>query len=733
MAEAPFVDEDIGTEESTQTRTQTRTRVQSTKTDRTGRRFKNPLGYFSSSTYQISLYMITPDAYDAFILSGRRNINALRDTGAEPGVYLVAQSGGINGTDSRRAPGFDLDYYIDNLSIKTYMGPKATMTASNTTEVKFQLVEPYGFSFLTKLKEASDTLQGINAERTANANGPRNPTRQFFILGVRFLGYDENGNIVTGSKVVEDDMLDANATPDSTALFDRYYDINIINIKFKIDGTATTYNVDAVSLAPQVAFGIKRGRINNDITLVGEKVADVLTDLVNKLNKTSEENALGNSFNTYDIRWEGDDVDKIQSASIVLPSDRDKTKFPGAGAQSTLEVTQAVEDTANPDVNRRQIVFKNDTSVQQAITQIITESSYLIDALSVVYDSTRQPNEDGTYQGTPGENTGAKISWYNLSAEVSEAAWSISLADYVFKITYVIQTYSTPVIENAYIKSLDKYYGPQKRYEYWYSGKNSEILSYEQVLNNGYFTIALDTSPLNEDSVVPVTTNQQPDQSRQDTLTVGSAAQNTVMTSLYDPSSFVTAKISILGDPDFLAMESPGSINDVYDRFYGSDGYTISANGGQVFIEIDFKEAIDYDTDKGYLSINDRILFWKYPEDVPIEGVSYNVIDVMSNFQGGTFKQTLNCVVNTLGGVNNKASSTAPEVSASNNESNEREDEEDDNDGSNATPPTPEARNGRRGPQNRGESGSKRIISTLQTGFNNIFRRNPSADSTDDD
>jgi hypothetical protein len=657
MAEAPLADDEQGT--GTIAREQTQTR--SARADGPGRRLKNPLGYFSSSTYQISLYMITPDAYDAFILSGRRNINALRDSGTGAGVYLVAQSGGISDTDSRRAPGFNLDYYIDNLSIKTYMGPKATMTASNTTEVKFQIIEPYGFSFLTRLKEASDTLQGINDARPAISSGPRNPTRQFFILGLRFLGYDENGNVMTGSKVVENDMLDANSTPDSVALFDRYYDINIINVKFKIDGTASTYNVDAIALAPQVAFGIKRGRINNDITLVGTTVKDVLEGdegLIAKLNKASEENALGESFNTYAIRWVGDDVDLIKKAAIVLPSDLDKTKFPGTGSRSTLEVTQVVEDTANPDVNRRQIVFKNDTSVQQAITQIITESSYLIDALTVVYDSVRQPNEDGTYKGTPGENTGAKISWYNLSAEVSDAVWNPAIADYVFKITYVIQTYSTPVIENAYIQSLGKYYGPQKRYEYWYTGKNSEILSYEQVLNNGYFTIALDTA-LPEDPEVPVTNNQQPNQSRQDTLTTGSAAQNTVITSLYDPSSFVTAKITILGDPDFLAIESPGSINDVYDRFYGTDGFTITPNGGQVFIEIDFKEAIDYETDKGYLSINDRILFWKYPEDVPIQGVSYNVIDVMSNFQGGTFKQTLNCVVNTLGGVNNKASTTA--------------------------------------------------------------------------
>ena len=39
-------------------------------TDAPGRRLKNPLGALSSYTYQLSLYMITPDAYDAFNAGG---------------------------------------------------------------------------------------------------------------------------------------------------------------------------------------------------------------------------------------------------------------------------------------------------------------------------------------------------------------------------------------------------------------------------------------------------------------------------------------------------------------------------------------------------------------------------------------------------------------------------------------------------------------------------------------
>ena len=87
-----------------------------------GKRTKNPLGYFTSYNYQLSLYMITPDAYDAFVQSGRKDINVLNnvDGNQTAGALLIAQSGGINKTNSKRPPGFNLDYYIDNLSLQTF-------------------------------------------------------------------------------------------------------------------------------------------------------------------------------------------------------------------------------------------------------------------------------------------------------------------------------------------------------------------------------------------------------------------------------------------------------------------------------------------------------------------------------------------------------------------------------------------------------------------------------------
>ena len=124
--------------------------------------------------------------------------------------------------------------------------------------------------------------------------------------------------------------------------------------------------------------------------------------------------------------------------------------------------------------------------------------------------------------------------------------------------------------------------------------------------------------------------------------------QNAYITSLYSPDSYAQAKIKILGDPDFFIEDHRGGPNEPYQRFYGNDGFRINANGGQVFFEIDFKEAIDYNDETGVMDINESILFFKYPDWVKdkVKGVSYKLIKVKSNFNDGVFTQTLEAVMN---------------------------------------------------------------------------------------
>jgi hypothetical protein len=257
--------------------------------------------------------------------------------------------------------------------------------------------------------------------------------------------------------------------------------------------------------------------------------------------------------------------------------------------------------------------------------------------------------------------------------------------DFAYKITYVIQPYDTPAAVSPYGRAA-KYYGPHKRYEYWYTGKNSEILSYEQQLDNAFFNITFnpngDPAASGGDAKIPQLGGKPTTQDRTGKITPGAEAENTYMTSLFDPGSYAQARIQILGDPDYLMREAANGINEVYKQFYQNDGFTINPNGGQVFIEIAFNEGVDYgatvngnnigpnDNGTGVMTINDSIFFWDYPDSVKsgpnaIKGVSYQVRECESVFKGGKFTQTLQLNINEMPDAVDAAAAAATQRASS--------------------------------------------------------------------
>ena len=627
-----------------------------------GSRPQNPLGSLSSYTYQISLYMITPDAYDAFIQSGRNNINAINNA-ANPqvateiennmsGAYIIAQSGGINNKTSKRA--FDLDFYIDDLKINTTTNAKAKKTSSNDTEMSFNIYEPYGFSFISKLNNAAALLK--KKSKLKDYKNLSNSSKQFFVVGLRFQGYDENGKEISGASTYNQDTFDV--TGDSGGVFERFFDIRITDMKFKIDGKMTVYNITAATIAPKAGFGVKYGRIDKGARVEGSTVEDVLRGtkgLLTTLNEQQElqakKNGEGSIPNVYKLRYLGTAEAEIGAASIVSIADLDKSKLPMSAAANIKQVNESVSVSAVPDTNRRTITFANDVSIMQAIGSIVSQSSYLEDALTQVIKSDTEPPKPGQGSETIKDPNPKTIKWYNLGAEVKCLGFDNIVGDFAYEITYVIQPYETPMITSPYVGKTSKYYGAHKRYEYWFTGKNSEIINYEQKMDNSYFLPSMNptgsAASQGGGADIPTVPGKRQNEDRTGKLDIGKEAQNSYLTSLYDPGAYATAKVTILGDPDYLMQDSPSSINQVYRQFYGK-GFTINPNGGQVFIEIDFKEAEDYNNIDGLLSINDSIQFWKYPKSVSsqIKGVSYMLTEVVSTFSKGKFTQELDCVIN---------------------------------------------------------------------------------------
>jgi hypothetical protein len=648
----------------------------SKKDTKPNKRQQNPLANLSSYTYNISLYMMTPDAYNAFIDSGRKDIDALRNSataaGAAPiaaeqvrssgaGAYVLAQSGGINNSSSTRAPGFEWDYYIDNLKLVTNTSGKKTTTASNTIEISFDIIEPYGFSFISNLKRARDAI--MQNSKLPNAKEQKNSLKQFFVLGLRFYGYDKDGNVANGTEHFSSDT--SNPVGNSNGLFERFFDISITDMKFKIDGRSTVYNVTAKGLPEASSMNTKNGRINKDVQVQADTVYNALMGdgvntigLLSSLNDQQEKMVADGTqliANKYNVEFIGPSED-LKNASLIIPSNDEKSTS-GMLAAKVNQSNDSIAVDVYPNLQVKQIRFKNDTALLQAISLIISQSDYLYQAMKKVYTAKLEPDANGDDSDDPASKK--RIRWYNLGTRLKCLGYDTKRNDWAYQITYVIQPYETPYLLSPFANAAKPYYGPHKRYEYWYTGKNSEILRYEQQINNAFFTVGLGQSSPDDKSDISgsVQLGVQP-QMRTSEARVGSTgkaaeAQNTYLTSLYDPHSWATAKVQILGDPDYLCSTSPtasaADIGQVYDPYYQSDNFTINPNGGQVFIEINFNEPEDYQHKDGLLSINESIQFVDVPKEVrdQVKGVSYMLLKVTSTFRSGAFQQELDLNVTT--------------------------------------------------------------------------------------
>ena len=538
---------------------------------------------------------------------------------------------------------------------------------------------------MTRLRDAANILAQYSASLRQDA--PKNASKQFFILGIRFFGWDVNGKPVTGSDVYDGRPLDPSTS--GTALFERYYDISINSFKFKIDGKQTTYSCTATRSAEMAGFGLKYGIITKDLPITSATVGEAINNIMKSLTEEEARAARNRNATVEGNTYKAIIVPEIANASIVTKAEINKYRWPGSGAKDTTQVNDSTAiKNQKPNDTSKTIQIKNGTPILDGINSIIIQSKFMEDALVAVKTDAIEPDPKAKQTPVIKPDTKKNVQWYNCTPRIDAARWDSTKQDWSYDITYVINVYETPVVTTSGVNPGKKFYGPHKKYEYYYTGKNTEVIDFLIEINNGYFNIvtasglpagangtgAGPTQPSNG-SVVgsPQSTsevsNQRPDQPRLGRLGEGLDAQNNYVNSLYDPAVPASAKLNILGDPDFLMSNPPLSEIQVYNQYYGEDGFTINPNGGQVFIDFDIREAVDYSSSgnskasavsggigqPGTMSLNDSIKFWNYPPDISalITGLLLQVTRVKSTLSNGAFKQQLECAMpSSFGGIN---------------------------------------------------------------------------------
>jgi hypothetical protein len=244
----------------------------------------NVLDQYSSYTYNISLYIMSPADYKKLLRTKKRNaagFQLLMSSGGAPvaGGTLTAvdpqeaqqaadgNSAAIQQPSLGRNQFFPLDYYIDDVQVKSIISGKGTGGAHNVTELKFKIIEPNGITFLDNLFAATQqyiALQGGNVKQ--------NYAAQNFLMVIRFYGYDENGTLVTANRQGKDAIgSDVNAT------VEKFIPFQFTAIKFRIANKLVEYDCSAVCPQNIVATGPARGVIPYNVEVTSQTLKELLT------------------------------------------------------------------------------------------------------------------------------------------------------------------------------------------------------------------------------------------------------------------------------------------------------------------------------------------------------------------------------------------------------------------------------------------------------------------------
>ena len=624
----------------------------STNPNKLDRRTWNPLSEFSSVTYKLSLYAMTPEAFNNYNITGNWQIKDLE---------LIVQSGGITaGLDSPRNSWFNYDFTIDDLEIVGKINAKETTTATNNTGFKFKIYEPYGMTFPTRLVKAEIELQQkskIKKDISQQIEALNTP----FLLVIRFYGYDSNGEVASRS------INNTSATftkTDEVAAFERAFPIVITKFNFRLDNKVTVYNVEAKAINEQIGFGLKRGITQSPIEIQADTVKSAIEDLFKKI--TKQQNEITNAKSTEKKQQVADSYSvyfndsAIGNATIVEKDSYVKSRAPiakvnNAGGSNVRKSQQA----STVEKNERLIQINSGTPILTAIDQIISQSTYIRDAMKILEKENVETVLDNVQDFE--EKSARPLSWWNITPQVSIVGEDSIRNDYAYKINYVIQKYQVPYVRSLVTGTNSPYTGASKIYDYFYTGKNSEILKYEQQYNLLYFnTAALMSAAANANIKDGAPNKAVPGQSADATgkLPGTFEFENNIKAFLYSPADQLKAQIQILGDPDYLMPSSSGPVALITKQFYGDD-FAINPNSGQVFIELDFKQVEDYNTtysdsgdqnysESGLLNPSSNILFWDYPEPIKSQSngrMIYMILEVISRFSNGTFTQDLKTIL----------------------------------------------------------------------------------------
>jgi hypothetical protein len=289
----------------------------------------------------------------------------------------------------------------------------------------------------------------------------------------------------------------------------------------------------------------------------------------------------------------------LGSATVRSPGSVQDNRFvPMANPNQAIRPQAQAVDTNSSTINAHAGM-----QIIQLIDQIMRNSSYITDQTRYNYDDLT----DETQAGKPSKAT----VWYkiNFTSTPRGNEYDDKRNDYAYNINYTITPWAVVDMQSSYFPP-GRYRGVHKAYNYWFTGLNKEIISYEQDYNTLWNVVISGSKiPTQQSRSNGYVLQNRIYQSFSGETSQGreghtNEPQSNAANYLFNPGDQSSVKIKIIGDPAWLQQgEAAGNlnINQFETSPFNADG-AINFEASEICFRVNWNAPSDYDLATGLMA-----------------------------------------------------------------------------------------------------------------------------------
>jgi hypothetical protein len=330
----------------------------------------------------------------------------------------------------------------------------------------------------------------------------------------------------------------------------------------------------------------------------------------------------------------------LGDSTIKRPGDQNKAQAPMQNNATAKKLLPA-ENSLN--LSAMTWPVSAGSQIVQVIDNVMRVSSFITDQQIVQISPVPDP-VTGVQKQVSSPGTGKPMAWFKISVAAEPLGKDNIINDFAYRMRFIVSPYQPAQMISQYYPD-SRYRGVHKSYQYWFTGQNTQILSYEQKYDNAYrialtgiganIQKKLKTDWRDQNRKIYVATSENHAQGAKD---YANEPSDNAASFLYDPKSLSTVKMRIVGDPAWLQQGECGlgvSARTFNFAPFTPDG-TINFDASAIMFDVSFNQPVDYDFNTGIMNTNAM-----NRQGLPQENYTFTAIECKSTFSKGKFEQEL--------------------------------------------------------------------------------------------